>query len=132
MTVDVERLKRLNAERTRGEWELVRNGANIRIYATGKMVFALHAENQKSALFVVAIANAFPAILERLEQADRAAQALERHLNMVLDTNKWLRDGYRTMAAWSAEEAAERTKQYSLDTLSGRARATLKGEDNAR
>lgn len=45
-------------------------------------------------------------------------QLLQRIQNLQ-DRITWHRDGFREMSKWSPEVAAERTKQFALDTLTG-------------
>jgi hypothetical protein len=54
-------------------------------------------------------------IRKQRERAKKAEALNERLMARI----QWLRDGYREMAKWSPDTAADRTKQYALDTLSG-------------
>ena len=58
----------------------------------------------------------WPSELDTLRSQVETLRAENERLRGLV---KWLREGYREMSRWSADEAAERTRRYSLDTLSG-------------
>ncbi|MDI6837831.1 MAG: hypothetical protein QMD99_19255, partial [Rhizobiaceae bacterium] len=46
-------------------------------------------------------------------------ERLEQRIKALQDRITWHRDGFREMSKWSPEVAAERTRQFALDTLTG-------------
>ena len=122
MTLDIEKLKKLNAERTRGEWD---DWGPVAADTDGTMIMGPNygiaevyggtpsaKRRAANAAFITEAANQMDAILSRLKEADRMEEALES-ISYHFDNQDLNHVEYRVKAAECA-------------------RATLKGEDNAR
>ncbi|WP_084398323.1 hypothetical protein [Henriciella aquimarina] len=128
MTLDIDRLKRLNAERTQEDWEACDRGdysdfdGNSRVIIGDDRRIAVvqtdgDPETMANAAFITEAANQMDAILARLEEADRFEEALRQ----IIDESTGVDEDLNAGEVWC------------LETVASIARATLtNGDENGR
>lgn len=92
---ELAEVKRLVAAATPGEWRMFYGGEPLLIGSSGERVADM--EYPRDAEAVIALHNAFPALLARLEAAEREQQRVHELANRLLDANNGLIDTIRKL-----------------------------------